>query len=58
MTSRPSYLRASDVIYVRSGSKNLTRVCMYAQTVDTRLSFSTPLALEPGALEPGDEASD
>ena len=44
MTSQPSYIRASDVNYVMF----LTHV----QTVDTRLSFST----RP-ALEPGDEAS-
>ena len=44
VTSQPSYIRASDVIYVI--------FLTHAQTVDTRLSFST----RPPTLEPGDEA--
>ena len=63
MTSQPSYIRASDVIYgiflgiflryisdacANSGYQALF---LHAQTVDTRLSFSTP------PLEPGDEAN-
>ena len=45
-SSQPSYIRASDVNYVI--------FLTHAQTVDTRLSFSTRPRI---ALEPGDEAN-